>query len=76
METATDSKLEILAKQYGYSSADELLEEYGADSLMPGICMNEGCECVTECELDQREGWCGACGTTTVKSALVLAGVI
>jgi hypothetical protein len=75
METATEDKLEILAKQYGYS-VDELLEEYGLDSMVPGICMNPGCEYVTECEPDQREGWCGACGTTTVRSALVLAGVI
>ncbi len=75
MAIATEGKLETLAGQYGYS-VEELLEEYGAESLVPGICMNPGCEYVTEYEPDQREGWCGACGTKTVKSALVLAGVI
>jgi hypothetical protein len=75
MAIATDNKLEILAAQYGYS-VDELIEEYGLESLVPAICMNEGCEYVTECEPDQREGWCGACGTTTVRSALVLAGMM
>jgi hypothetical protein len=75
MTTRTEDKLEILAKQYGYS-VGELLEEYGLDSTVPGICINEGCEYVTEYEPDQREGWCGTCGTTTVRSALVLAGVI
>ena len=75
MKTATGGKLTNLAKQYGYS-VKELLEEYGLDSLVPGICMNERCEYVTECEPDQREGWCRACGTTTVRSALVLAGMI
>ena len=75
MTTTTEDKLETLASQYGYS-VDELLEEYGLDSLVPGICMNPGCEYVTEYEPDQREGWCGACGTTTVRSALILAGMI
>lgn len=75
MQTATAEKLETLAEQYGYS-AEELLEEYGLDSIVPGICMNPGCEFTTEYEPDQREGWCGACGTTTVRSALVLAGFI
>ena len=75
MAIAMESKLETLAGQYGYS-VNDLLEEYGLDSLVPGICMNPGCEYVTESEPDQREGWCGACGTTTVKSALVLAGMI
>ena len=75
METATEDKLSILASQYGYS-VDELLEEYGLDETVPGICMNPGCEYVTEYEPDQRDGWCEACGTTTVRSALVLAGLI
>ncbi|HEY3569935.1 MAG TPA: hypothetical protein VGP73_18520 [Thermoanaerobaculia bacterium] len=75
MQTATEDKLETLAKQYGYS-VEELIAEYALDDTVPGICMNPGCEYVTEYEPDQKNGWCGACRTTTVRSALILAGVI
>lgn len=69
------SKLECLASQWAMS-VTELLEEYGLDDAVPGICMNPGCEYTTEVEPDQRSGWCGACGTTSVRSGLVLAGII
>ena len=75
MQTATSEKLETLAGQYGHS-IEGLLEAWGHDSVVPGICMNPGCEFTAEYEPDQREGWCGACATATVASALVLAGVI
>jgi hypothetical protein len=38
--------------------------------------MNPGCEYTAEVEPDEREGWCGACGTTSVRSCLILAGLI
>jgi hypothetical protein len=42
----------------------------------PGICMNPGCLYTAEVEPDQRQGWCEVCGTTTVRSGIVLAGLI
>jgi hypothetical protein len=69
------SKLECLANCWGLS-VTELIEEYGLDDVVPGICMNPGCEYTTEVEPDQREGWCGVCGTTSVRSGIVLAGLI
>lgn len=70
-----NGKLELLADQCG-SSIGELLEEYGVASVVPGICMNPGCDYTADCEPDQREGWCGECDTPSVKSLLVLHEVI
>lgn len=68
-------KLTVLAEEYGRSVL-ELLEEYATDSVVPGICMNDGCTYTAEYEPDSIEGWCEACDTRSVASALVLAGLI
>jgi predicted RNA-binding Zn ribbon-like protein len=72
---AEASKLDQLASTWGMSVA-ELIETYALDDVAPGICMNPGCTYSTEYEPDQRKGWCEECGTPTVRSALVLAGII
>ena len=69
------SKLDELARAWA-RSVPELIEEYVLETHVPGICMNPDCEYTTEVEPDEREGWCGACGTTSVRSGLVLAGLI
>ena len=69
------SKLDELADQWALT-VGELIEEYALDEAVPGICMNPGCEYTTTVEPDQRQGWCGVCGTTTVRSGIVLAGLI
>ena len=75
MKKNSQEKLERLAEEYGMSS-EELVLEYGTDEVVPGICMNEGCDFTAEYEPDQREGWCEECDTGSVRSALVLAGYI
>lgn len=70
------TKLELLAEIEGYEDTMELLEENAIDSVVPGICMNEGCDYTTEVEPDCREGWCECCDTNTVKSCLILANII
>ncbi|MGE3279562.1 MAG: hypothetical protein AB7H90_05250 [Alphaproteobacteria bacterium] len=70
------AKLDQLVEAEGYDSLDELLEAAVADSVSPSICTNENCDYTAEMEPDQDRGWCEACGTNTVASALVLAGVI
>lgn len=55
---------------------EEFLDEYGFSAVVPGICLTPGCSYVTNVEPDQAEGWCELCGTQTVCSGLVLAGVI
>ena len=64
--------LQELAESEGMS-VDELLEQATFDSVSPGICP---CGYTIEVEPDCREGYCDVCKMGTVKSALVLAGMI
>ena len=70
------TKLRQLIESEGFGSEFDLIEATISDSVSPAICMNDGCDYTTEMEPDQREGWCEACGTNTVASALILAGII
>lgn len=70
------TKLEQLIEIEGYDSIEALAQAVVCDSVSPGICTNEGCSFTTEVEPDQDRGYCEECGTQTVKSALVLAGII
>ena len=68
-------KLETLSEIEGYESYDEMIMEYGMSSIVPGICMNDGCSATYMYEPDQRKGWCGECKTKTVESCLSLTGM-
>jgi hypothetical protein len=70
------SKLDQLIEIEGYDSLEALAQAVFADSVSPGICTNEGCSFTIEVEPDQDRGYCEECGTQTVKSALVLTGII
>jgi hypothetical protein len=69
-------KLDILVEIEGYDSVEHLLAAVIMDSVSPGICVNPGCDYTTEIEPDQDRGYCEVCRTQTVKSALILAGII
>ncbi|MCB9947256.1 MAG: hypothetical protein H6842_05425 [Rhodospirillaceae bacterium] len=69
-----EAKLRALAESEGYDTVDELLQAASFDSVIPGICVH--CDYTTEVEPDQRQGWCEACGRSSVQSTLVLAGLI
>jgi hypothetical protein len=69
-----EKKLRDLAEDFGFSDVDEMLEASVIDSVCPAICMS--CDYTTEMEPDQDQGWCEMCDTNTVKSALILAGMI
>jgi hypothetical protein len=70
------AKLAKLVELEGFEDENELFAAAMSDSVSPAICLNEGCDYTAEMEPDQREGWCEACGTNTVVSALILAGII
>ena len=70
------SKLKTLAASEGFEGTLEFLEEFAMDCIVPGICMNEGCEYTGTNEPDCGEGWCEMCNTNTVRSGLLLAGII
>jgi hypothetical protein len=69
-------KLTTLLEIEGYESLEEMAEAVFSDSVSPGICTNDSCDYTTEVEPDQDRGWCEVCGTNTVKSVLMLAGLI
>lgn len=69
------NKLELLAEIEGMELMD-LLDAATSDSVCPGICINPGCEYTTEVEPDCGSGYCEDCDTNTVRSALMLAGLI
>ncbi len=70
------SKINDLADIYGYENDMEMLEEFAIESVVPGICTNEDCSYTTDVEPDAETGWCEECETGTVKSCMVLMGVI
>lgn len=70
------SKLKTLAASEGYEGTLEFLEAFAMDCVVPGICTNEGCDYTTSNEPDCGEGWCEMCHTSTVRSGLLLAGII
>jgi len=70
------SKMQELTEQFGFADEMEMLEAATIDSVAPAICMNPDCDYTTEMEPDQDRGWCELCEANTVKSCLVLAGII
>jgi hypothetical protein len=69
-------KLKKLIEIEGYQDITALAEVVFSDSVSLAICMNEGCDYTCEMEPDQDRGWCDECRTNSMKSALVLAGLI
>lgn len=67
------NKLEELASQWGYDNSEGMLEDSIMESVVPGICMNPGCDYTTDVEPDQRGAFCECCHTKTVKSCLEIA---
>ena len=76
MFNLTDPKLVTLATSEGYADVADFLEDYALDSIMPAICMAPDCDRTAELEPDQRAGFCEACGRDSMKSGLVIAGMI
>lgn len=71
-----DLKLTELASIEGYSDPMDLLQDVVTDSVCPAICTNADCDYTIEMEPDQDHGWCEVCASNSMKSALILAGVI
>ena len=70
------SKLDKLVETEGFTCLDDLLQAVITDSVCPAICTEAGCDYTCEMEPDQDRGYCEACGGQTVKSALILAGIV
>ena len=70
------AKLSKLIESEGFENLEEMLQAAAFDSVSPGICVNPDCNHTVEVVPDQNRGWCEACETQTVQSALILAGLI
>ena len=70
------TKSQILAQEYGFDDVNEFMLDVGLDSSVPAICTNKDCNYTTEMEPDQDRGWCEGCNRNTVKSILILEGLI
>lgn len=65
-----------LARLEGFDTLENLIEHVAFESVSPAICVNVGCSFTSKMEPDQDQGFCEICGTNTVQSALILAGLI
>lgn len=70
------AKLNTLCEIEGYDDPLDLLQAYIVDSICLAICMNGDCNYSCEMEPDQDQGWCEECHTPSMKSAMVLAGMV
>lgn len=71
-----NNKLATLAELEGYNDSMDMLEDFAFDSIVPGICVEYGCDYTSDVEPDQSNGWCEMCDENSVVSCLVLAGII
>ena len=71
----SNPKLKLLLEIEGLTYT-QLCQLSVYDSVIPGICMNPGCDYTTGVEPDQSHGWCEVCETQTVKSGAMLVGII
>ena len=69
-------KIETLVKHWGFKSEKEYIEGSMFSSIVGGICNNPDCDYTTDVEPDQDRGYCEICGTRTVKSGLILTGIL
>ena len=72
---STQAAIEMIEEMEGEDIMD-IAERGTFDGVCTGVCMNEDCQFTMEYEPDQDQGWCYECRTNTVKSALILLGVI
>jgi hypothetical protein len=70
------TKLQQLAEIEGYPDTDSLVDANIIEDVVPGICTEEGCDYTCSVEPDSEGGYCEVCLAQTVKSCLVLAGII
>lgn len=72
--TAKELLRTVAEAEYG-GSVDEMLEHYSIDSVVAGICTT--CKAIEpSCEPDADDIECEDCETPTVKSVLIIAGLI
>jgi hypothetical protein len=65
----------LLCKRWGFWDVPDLIDRYLFKERCPALCLS--CGYIEEKEPDARDGWCPHCDSdTTMRSALVLAGIL
>ena len=67
---------EALLDDVGMDDANEIMEAYAFESVVPGVCKDKECLAVVDVEPDADKGWCPECQNQTIVSCLRLWGVI
>jgi hypothetical protein len=67
-------KLLVICERWGYRDVPELIDKYLFKDTCPAICLK--CGNVAEKSADALAGWCSVCDRDTMRSALVLAGIL
>ena len=67
------TKLQMLLEAEGYGSVEELA---ASPVCTVAICANLACFDTRDIASNAERPWCPACGTRSLRSALVLAGLI
>ena len=68
--------LDDLLKSTAFEDAIDFLERYALESVVPGVCIRKGCIGAADYEPDCRNGHCPECGEQSIRSGLVLLGII
>jgi hypothetical protein len=67
-------RLLMICKRWGYRDVPELIDKYLFKETCPAVCLK--CGNVAEKSADALTGWCSVCDRYTMRSALVLAGIL
>jgi hypothetical protein len=71
-----NEKLKKLLEVGGFTDDLAFMQAALSDAVCLAICMNPDCSYTEGLEPDQKRGWCPECHTNSMKSGLILAGVI
>ena len=74
-ESQKQKKIQYLLENEGFGTEENIMEQGVMDSVILGICTNDGCDYTTDVECDSSDGWCECCEENTVVSAAVLVGL-
>jgi hypothetical protein len=74
-EVEKNRKIQYLLDNEGFESEEAIMEQGVMDSVILGICVNDGCNYTTDVECDSTDGWCECCEENSVVSAAALVGL-
>jgi hypothetical protein len=68
-------KMRVVTDFMGSYEPSDLLYSYKDKQMVPGICTDKYCDCISYVPRDEVEGWCPCCEAETIQSILIFACV-